>query len=244
MAKKKSYPTREAADLIGVKVGKLQRAVWDGRVTPPATRLGRSFLWTPHEIESASWALLRKSAGFTGSPQKPTILSGHLIDISYGLAHGPFAYAPEVMASAIGWLFENDDAQRALVEDYFKHLAINPDKPEDTEGRFIDYWNSKEKLPKIASFTSKRKSQLKTRLKEVLFAENFEAVIDKLAASGFHTGDNDRKWVAKVDFILKNDTNYVKLLETDTKKPTPEFDQWAIAARNRQRQMDNFGKVF
>ena len=48
---------------------------------------------------------------------------------------------------------------------------------------------------------------------EPVFADNWQAIIDKLSRSPFHTGQNDRAWQATVDWILKNSTNYVKILE-------------------------------
>jgi hypothetical protein len=54
--------TRDVARLLGVGVSRLARAVWEGRVDPPAKGPGGSYLWTRRDIERASWALRHRSA--------------------------------------------------------------------------------------------------------------------------------------------------------------------------------------
>ncbi len=78
---------------------------------------------------------------------------------------------------------------------------------------FVNYWNSSNSLPKIKEFTGSRKRQLCTRAREQVFYENWRLIIDKLRASPFHIGQNDRGWRANVDWLLKNDGNYVKIFE-------------------------------
>lgn len=50
--------TREVARRLGVSVGLLTRAVWCGRVDPPAKSPSGNFLWTQADVERASWVLL------------------------------------------------------------------------------------------------------------------------------------------------------------------------------------------
>jgi hypothetical protein len=77
---------------------------------------------------------------------------------------------------------------------------------------FISYWNKHKSLPGIKVFTDSRKRALTTRSKEPAFLDNWKLIVDKLAASKFHTGTNDRGWKATVDWILKPG-NYAKILE-------------------------------
>ena len=77
----------------------------------------------------------------------------------------------------------------------------------------VNYWNAKGNLPKIKSFTGHRQNKLKARMKESLFAENWEAIIDKISSSSFCTGSGGTGWKADIDWILENDTNYVKVFE-------------------------------
>ena len=80
---------------------------------------------------------------------------------------------------------------------------------------FLTYWNSHGNLPKIVTFTEHRKRTLATRSKEPEFANKWKLIVDKLSRSPFHIGQNNRKWRATVDWLLKNDTNYVKILELE-----------------------------
>jgi biotin operon repressor len=78
---------------------------------------------------------------------------------------------------------------------------------------FVDYWNSKGTLPCVRGFTSQRSEKLHLRMGESLFADNWREIIDKLSASSFATGQNDRNWKADIDWLLKNSNNYAKVLE-------------------------------
>lgn len=97
----------------------------------------------------------------------------------------------------------------------------------------FSYWNSKEKLP-TAQITKSRLTKLKARVKENGFLENYQVVIDKLAASDFCTGENDRGWKANFDWLVKNDVNYVKVLEgqfDNTKRGETEQERFARLQR-------------
>ena len=55
--------TREVARLLGISVSRLSRAVWVGRIAPPARSPSGNFLWHHDDIERASWVLLRRALG-------------------------------------------------------------------------------------------------------------------------------------------------------------------------------------
>ena len=84
---------------------------------------------------------------------------------------------------------------------------------EEASSAFVEYWKSKGNMPEIRAFTDQRKTKLKARMAERLFADNWPQVIDKISTSRFCTGHNDRGWKVDVDWILKNSTNYTKVLE-------------------------------
>ena len=96
---------------------------------------------------------------------------------------------------------------------------------------FLTYWNSHGNLPKIVTFTEHRKRTLAARSKEPAFADNWKLIIDKLSGSSFHTGRNDRKWRATVDWLLK-DGNFAKILERDDSEDGPGFSA-ALAQHTR-----------
>ncbi len=54
--------TREVARMLGMNPSRLARAVWDGRLAPPDKAPGGAFLWTPQDIDRASWFLRRRDA--------------------------------------------------------------------------------------------------------------------------------------------------------------------------------------
>jgi len=94
-----------------------------------------------------------------------------------------------------------------------KPSASNTTEKELSPKAIQEYWNSKDNLPRIRSMTDSRKNKLKTRLMEDDFAENWKMIIDKIAASSFCTGGNNRRWKADIDWLLANSTNYIKVLE-------------------------------
>ena len=61
--------------------------------------------------------------------------------------------------------------------------------------------------------TKDRKAKLAVRMNEEEFAVNWKVIIEQIALIPFLTGDNDRGWKANIDWILKNSTNYIKVLE-------------------------------
>lgn len=71
----------------------------------------------------------------------------------------------------------------------------------------------KTKLPKIANWSSLRKDKLSERLRNPYFQENVLTAIEKMGASSFCNGKNDRQWKATIDFLIANDNNFVKALE-------------------------------
>lgn len=50
--------SRQAAHRLGVKVGTLARAVWDGRIPEPTRSPSGAFLWEEEDLRRAAWCLL------------------------------------------------------------------------------------------------------------------------------------------------------------------------------------------
>lgn len=55
------FSTREVARLLDVSVSLLTKAVWSGKIDPPLKSPSGNFLWTPADINRASWVLRHKS---------------------------------------------------------------------------------------------------------------------------------------------------------------------------------------
>jgi len=64
------------------------------------------------------------------------------------------------------------------------------------------------------SMTDSRREHLRARWAEPAFRDGGgRAAMEKIAASSFCRGKNDRGWTATFDWFIANDTNYVKALE-------------------------------
>ena len=66
-------------------------------------------------------------------------------------------------------------------------------------------------LPIPSSITSSRKAKFKVRIKEPAF--DFYKILEAIHKSKFCRGENNRNWRVDFDWILENDTNYIKLIE-------------------------------
>lgn len=85
-----------------------------------------------------------------------------------------------------------------------------------------EIWNEakpKELPPWLKTGPSRLKT-VKARLAEEPDLEVWRKAIASLAGSGFHLGQNDRKWRANPDWLLRPDT-LTKLLEANHTPPTP-----------------------
>ena len=67
-------------------------------------------------------------------------------------------------------------------------------------------------LPRIQEITPKRRSLLKKRFEQKSF-KDFDAIIKAIKEQPFLNGKNNRNWKVNFDWIISNDTNYVKILE-------------------------------
>ncbi len=125
--------------------------------------------------------------------------------------------------------------------------SIKEDKEIVTLTDFIQHWNSKPNLPKIQSATTERKRKFLARMSESVFAAKWQQIIDALSKSSFHTGKNDSGWRANVDWILKNETNYTKILEqqgTKNREQEAEERQKANMERAKHERAENAKRDF
>jgi hypothetical protein len=94
----------------------------------------------------------------------------------------------------------------------------------------VGYWNTKTELPSVKAVPSGRQRHLEARLKDSFWEENWKEAIDRIAASDFCLGKNDRKWRATFDFLLKPET-VTKTMEgqydnRNGKNPAKEGNTW------------------
>lgn len=84
----------------------------------------------------------------------------------------------------------------------------------DFEKRVLELWNA---LPvsfsKVQKLNDSRRTHLKTRYSETEFRDGIETIIEKVRGSMFLAGENGNGWKCTFDWLIKNDSNYTKILE-------------------------------
>ncbi len=55
------YGTRRVGQLLGIRPGRINRAIWEGRLSPPRRGPSGAFLWARDDVRRASRVLLRRS---------------------------------------------------------------------------------------------------------------------------------------------------------------------------------------
>jgi hypothetical protein len=80
----------------------------------------------------------------------------------------------------------------------------------------MDAWNvfAKEHgLPTVIKMVPRRRRHLRARLADELFAERWPESLQKAGESSFLMGQSRSKWHIIFDWWIKNDVNYLKILE-------------------------------
>ena len=104
----------------------------------------------------------------------------------------------------------------ATEEDKNKKEDIEEDKePPTPHEKIKNLYNSIcISLPKTKAISERRKKHLKARWKQFNYElATFEAIFKKAEASDFCKGKNERGWKVDFDWLIKNDSNMLKVLE-------------------------------
>ena len=67
-------------------------------------------------------------------------------------------------------------------------------------------------VSKVKEISEKRRGCLKKRFTRDSFRD-FNKIIEAIKGQPFLLGENDRKWTISFDWVIENDTNYLKVLE-------------------------------
>ena len=82
---------------------------------------------------------------------------------------------------------------------------------------FVKVWNEyaeKFNLTRVEKLTKSRRNKLKTRLREnPTFLMAFDKALQQLEDNSFLRGENKNGWKINFDWLISNDTNYVKVIE-------------------------------
>lgn len=111
---------------------------------------------------------------------------------------------------------------------------IRDNKPDFIEP-YVDFWNifaGIHSLPKVSTISRKRRQHFAVRVREPAF--NFPEILRKAKGSEFLLTGN---WFG-FDWLIKNDSNYVKLLEGNYEKKTVNNEQQSGSAQtpNSERE--------
>lgn len=94
----------------------------------------------------------------------------------------------------------------------YKENQLRDSEKESIAKEVIEEWN-KTKLTKCSKLTSKRQTHLKARLKDPHWRESWRKALGIICTSPFCCGQNDRGWIADIDWFIRSDEALVKALE-------------------------------
>lgn len=99
--------------------------------------------------------------------------------------------------------------------DIEEDIDRDKDKNKINWSNILESWNSlPDSINKIRTISGTRRDKVKTRMKNLnLTEEDILKAIERIKESDFLQGQNDRNWTIKFDWLFKNDTNIMKLLE-------------------------------
>ena len=110
----------------------------------------------------------------------------------------------------------------------------------------VDYWNEHRGKPRVATLTAARRAKLGARFAEPDFIRSWQVAINRIGQApegSFLNGGGDRGWRADFDWFIRNDTNYVRVLEgwgaDSPKKPRSE----AGRVRSRNGRYDKPSRI-
>lgn len=118
-----------------------------------------------------------------------------------------------------------ENKEKTLRESGPENNKSVPDNSEETTSRkkisrlkekIVKAWNSTAEqsgLPKIKKLTSSRSKHLAARLEELPTFSEWLDLFKKVSESYFCCGENDRGWQVDFDWLIKNDTNLIKIIE-------------------------------
>ena len=96
----------------------------------------------------------------------------------------------------------------------------------EIEDKIFNLWNES-CFPKILKVSKQRRAHLKERWKEHPDICQWKCLLKKMEESSFLKGANEKSWTASFDWLISNDTNWLKILEgkyDDRKKGKETID--------------------
>jgi uncharacterized protein YdaU (DUF1376 family) len=98
-----------------------------------------------------------------------------------------------------------EEAEELLITE-----GLPVEKPEKlVPADIIDCWNhytENTPLPEALALSPGREKHIRARLEDDFFVANFEQAIIRITRSGFCLGQNDRRWKADIDWLIRPET--------------------------------------
>lgn len=112
-------------------------------------------------------------------------------------------------------------------------------KPKVDFDIFLSAWNQNcGDLPKALKLSAGRRKKLSTRIESGLTPEDFTTAVQLCAKTPFLRGENERRWRATFDWLIKNEENLLKVLEGKYgQSETPQFSQTKPAFKHRSTSL-------
>lgn len=154
-------------------------------------------------------------------------------------------------ALQLGYIVQNCNTEIEIDIEKDKESISNdiPKKVCDIDfNSFLVFWNhyaDEYQLSKINSLTDSRKRKIRTRmLNDKDFVNNLGKAINAISESKFLLGKNgSRGWKVNFDWLIENDTNYLKVLEgsySDGKAKESELWDAISEHETKQRAADEY----
>jgi hypothetical protein len=130
--------------------------------------------------------------------------------------------------------YDNGSPQDKLSEEKLSEDNIDEKKlPPCSVKEFVEAWNLKAKpvgLSACKAITKSRTAKIKTRLNEHPDIKYWEHILLKITQNNFLLGENNRGWRITIDWLIDNDTRYVKILEG-------AYDKQSQADKAKEKRM-------
>ena len=105
-------------------------------------------------------------------------------------------------------------------------ISLSKEFNKEIEREILGLWN-KTSFQKILQISKERKKLLRARWKEHPDICQWKCLLKKMEESSFLKGANEKSWTASFDWLISNDTNWLKILEgkyDDRKKGKETID--------------------
>lgn len=105
--------------------------------------------------------------------------------------------------------YREEKSNRRVIEEEEK---IYVDWEQSTLASWNSFVGNYPILSRIQELSEKRRTKLKKRFEKESFRD-FDKILENIKTSPFLLGENQRQWKVTFDWLIENDTNYLKVVE-------------------------------